>query len=403
MNTPSFIPYFVELWNITPITLPSFSQVYPVEEQKKREFLFNGYTEKFKTLQEDIRNGKTGIDQAKFFRAFSHFMKSVYNYSDEALSIILHPDMVASSRTFFSEARAFDPLLKSEELYQALRNVWIMNGLQLLLGKKAELTPSIFGYSLLYPYTDNILDDPSVSREEKVNFSKRFERRLHGEGVMALNHRENKINELVGKIELQYPRQQFPQVHDSLLAIHRAQTRSLQLIKGNGMLSGEDVLSICFEKGGASVLADGFLVESNLTEDVQKFLYGYGIWLQLLDDIQDISEDLSSGMKTLFSSGQASEERMQLANRTFHFGRSVMEDIKHCPSEICAPFGQVILQSIEMMQIQSIGIGDHYFSQAYCSELSKFSPLRFTFLKENRKKGNPGRFKLIARWMESNL
>jgi len=31
---------------------------------------------------------------------------------------------------------------------------------------------------MLYPYTDNYLDDPSVSREEKLGFSNRFGQRL---------------------------------------------------------------------------------------------------------------------------------------------------------------------------------------------------------------------------------
>jgi hypothetical protein len=33
---------------------------------------------------------------------------------------------------------------------------------------------------MLYPYTDNYLDDPEISRQAKASFNARFERRLAG-------------------------------------------------------------------------------------------------------------------------------------------------------------------------------------------------------------------------------
>jgi hypothetical protein len=68
---------------------------------------------------------------------------------------------------FINEAYEFDPSLTEEAVYQASRNVMIMNTFQMHLGIKVALTPSIFSYSLLYPYTDNYLDAADVDEDCK--------------------------------------------------------------------------------------------------------------------------------------------------------------------------------------------------------------------------------------------
>jgi hypothetical protein len=82
------------------------------------------------------------------------------------------------------------------------------------------------------------LDDPKVTREEKVSFSGRFGRRLEGDSVHPANAHEENIWRLIGLIEGQYPRSSYPQVHSSLLAIHRAQFDSLRLSR-SGAAAGE--------------------------------------------------------------------------------------------------------------------------------------------------------------------
>jgi hypothetical protein len=397
MNTSALIAGCQQTWNHCQSGFPLFTTSYSEDTRKEKEDFFSGYMKKFRKVREDVKKGKPRPEDSKFFRAFGRFMKVVYDFSDEGLSIVLHPDMIGVSKTFFSQAREFDPALKQEDLFQALRNVWIMNSLQLLLNLKVEITPSIIAYSLLYPYSDNILDDPAVSREEKIAFSRRFADRLAGTGEMAGNEREGKISRLVGMIEKQFPRESFPEVHESLMHIHRAQTRSMKLSDGGMNLPEEEVLSICFDKGGASVLADGFLVAGKLPAEVQRFFFGFGVWLQLADDIQDIPEDIKSGTQTLFS-GNKFRSRTDLTNRTFHFGRQIIEDIKYCNSDISTPFSKVILQSVELMIIQSVGINRRYFQQGYGDQMQEYSPIGFSFLKAARKNGNPGRFRMLTQW-----
>jgi hypothetical protein len=50
------------------------------------------------------------------------------------------------------DAGRSDPDLSVAGIIQAARNAWTACGLQPLLGVPLALTPSILGYSLLYPY-----------------------------------------------------------------------------------------------------------------------------------------------------------------------------------------------------------------------------------------------------------
>ena len=105
------------------------------------------------------------------------------------------------------------------DIIQACRNAWTACGLQPLLGERVGITPSILGYSLLYPYSDNYLDRDDISAEAKLRFSERFRDRLRGERLAARDYREAALWTLVRLIEEQYPRARYPQVFECLLAM----------------------------------------------------------------------------------------------------------------------------------------------------------------------------------------
>ena len=148
------------------------------------------------------------------------FFKETLGYSEEQLNVILSEEMVLSTYYFANAAKAFDPEMPFRDIFQACRNVWIMNGVQFLMGQGVELTPPMFAYSMLYPYTDNYLDDPDIDSYEKVEFCNRFENRLKGEEVFAINPQEEKIFRMVEIIEEHWDRDNYPKVYLSLLAIH---------------------------------------------------------------------------------------------------------------------------------------------------------------------------------------
>jgi len=205
-----------------------------------------------------------------------------------------------ASIAFTRQARAFDPDLPMDGLWQALRNVWIGNTLQLLLGRPVTVNPGLFAYSLLYPLTDNLLDDPGLDAGRKREFNARFGRRLAGLPVTPLGAREESVFRLVDSVEEEFPRRRFADVHASLQAIHAGQVLSL-VQQDDPEIPDARILAISCEKGGSSVLADLYLVTGHATPSLERFAFGYGVFLQLLDDLQDVATDANAGHQTLFT------------------------------------------------------------------------------------------------------
>jgi hypothetical protein len=206
----------------------------------------------------------------------------------------------AAILAFVREAHARHPELPLPSLWQALRNVLIGNSLQMLLDLPVRLGRGLFAYSMLYPLTDNLLDDPGVPASAKRLFNERFGRRLAGLPVGPTGAGDGAVFALVSCIEQEFPRRQFEDVYGSLLAIHGGQARSLEQ-QDDPRLSDDDVLAITCEKGGASVLADLYLVSGRPIPKEERFAFGYGVFLQLLDDLQDVLPDLEAGRQTLFT------------------------------------------------------------------------------------------------------
>lgn len=206
------------------------------------------------------------------------------------LNFFIEQGYLEVAQEFITRARKEDSELKSEEIFQAMRNVWIMNSLQIFWGLPLEMTPSVYAYSMLYPYTDNFLDNPQVNSEEKIKFNKRLSKVLNGENLTPANFIEEKVFSLVGQIESEYRRDRFPKVFDSLRLIQEAQIESIKQ-HTDEMLANDKILPISFFKGGTSVLADAFLVKENLNIKEMHFAFAYGSFLQLLDDLQDAVAD----------------------------------------------------------------------------------------------------------------
>ncbi|MBN2001661.1 hypothetical protein JW935_29235 [candidate division KSB1 bacterium] len=306
----------------------------------------------------------------KILRAFKQYLLQGLSFSEEQTGYLYQSGMVKHAARFALAAGEFDSGLKRQHIYQASRNVWSMYGLQSLLGKPVKLTPSIMAYSLLYPYTDNYLDDPEVSAEEKSRFNADFAKRLAGKNVAAKNDYEEIIYKLVSMIESEWDRPRYPRVYQSLLAINWAQQASLKLLKNP---TPGEISDIVFLKGGTSVLADGFLVAGDLTPDQMKFFYGYGVLLQLLDDVQDIGQDRAAGLKTLFSSNGNLELNI---NKSLHFAPEVMAYLS-CFLSAPPPLLSLIKSSALYLFVNAVGRSRQYIDRHYVSETETCSPVRF--------------------------
>ena len=396
----SYIKYFIKIWENSSKNMPVFDRVYTATEQQQREQNYEHFQQKIQALQsrKNARSMKRADPGKSFFPVFKAFLENVFDFRQEQLEIILSDQFKGVSKDFYYKARAFGPELSPENIYQGMRNVWIMNGIQLIMNLPVEITPSVFAYSMIYPYSDNLLDETSLSTKEKKEFSERFNHRLHGESVKPQTHAESQLFRLVGMFEKQFPRANFPGVYNSLYAIQTGQTNSLKLI-GSKNLSNYEIKSICFEKGGASVLADGYLVAGNLTPDQELALFGYGVYLQLLDDIQDVKEDSEAQTHTLFSC----TNRIHLdefVNQTINFGRTVMKELLCFDNQNTRQFLPLMNRSIETMIIESAGLNPIHYSEEWMNRLEMNSPLRFEFIRKKRSQSKSQRFTLFQKYFK---
>lgn len=396
----TYIDHFVNIWEKSPKGFPVFNRVYSETEQLERETYFEQIQLKMKSLQSPaaIKKLKSGNPEAKFFPVFRSFLQSIFDFEEEHLEIILSEQFRGVSKAFFYQARDFGPELTPENIYQGLRNVWIMNGLQLMMEIPVEITPSVFAYSMIYPYSDNFLDNPNITSTEKKEFSIRFNKRLHGESITPLNYTEKQLFELVSMFEDQYNRNDFPEVYQSLYAIQKGQTDSLKLSKTDGLTNNE-IRRVCFEKGGASVLADGYLVAGKLTKQEEQALFGYGIYLQLLDDIQDMKEDTDANTNTMCTSLRQ-KNLGEFVNQTVHFGRTTLEEMKCFKAPNVGVFLNLMNRSIETMAIEAAGINETGFTNEYLAEMERFSPLHFSFLRQKKSQSKSQRYALFQKYFE---
>ena len=253
------------------------------------------------------------------------------------LEALLQRGLPQSLVHFTKKARR-DQRISDDEIFQASRNVAVANILQLMLGQPCETTPALFAYSMLYPYTDNYLDNTAIPMETKLAFNALFGRRLAGEKVKPGNRHEKAIFDLIGIIEGEKGRASMPRTYESLSAIHKAQSKSLELA---AIKSPEEdhVLKVSIEKGGTSVLANGYLVgENELTPRQVRFMFGLGVFLQMVDDLQDLKDDRKSGNTTIFTLAADNKLALEsIANRAISFGTFVMTFLDAFPAPTPIP------------------------------------------------------------------
>ncbi len=324
------------------------------------------------------------------------FARASLGMDDPHVDLLLQGGFTPCAREFAERARRFDPAMPFEDIAQASRNVWTMNGLQTMLGLPLRVTPSAYGYSMLYPYTDNLLDDPAISEEEKARVNDRFGRRIAGENPAPENRHEQALWALFAEIESEHVRAETPRVYESLEVIHRAQARSVALMRRDEPPYGVDVLGISLEKGGASVLADGYLVAGDLTRPQASLFFGLGALLQLADDLQDVEEDARSGTLTVFSQTARKWPLDRLVSRLLHFRASMLAAFDPGDAPGAQQLGDLMRGASLQLVLGAVGAAPHLFTRGYVRRLEAFSPFRFGALLRQRRRLDRARVSFLG-------
>ncbi len=306
-----------------------------------------------------------------------------------------------ASKAFLNQFLAEDGKLSIENLGQAMRNFWIANLLQACFGKTIQNTEPLYGYSLLYPYSDNLMDSLTSDKSEKVAFCKRLTAKLHGNLQKGRTSDEIRIFELVDKIYAEYPIEDFPTVQMGLLAIHEAQLSSLDQQQSNLMPYEIDLLGKCFQKGGTSLLADGLLVDPNMTLEFQQFCYGFGAILQLCDDLQDTKTDFEAHHFTLFSQLKGHYSLDPLLIKMNGFLDHLMDRLRKLNPQSEFDLPLVISKNTRLLLFFAILDNERAFTRPFVKDVFKYLPIRPKSLKYLAKKlkNNSKQMKLFASFM----
>lgn len=387
-GVPALLTEFTSLWWDGDSSFPDLGRLVAPKEQRENERKLKRVVDQ---ALAEIKHPPTDpaerkASEQRLALAGREFVKATLGLEDTHLDVLQHGGFIECGREFGRLVHEFDATVSREDTFQASRNVWTMNGIQRMLGLSVRMTPSVFAYSLLYPYTDNALDRPDVSEEAKLRANDRFGRRLAGDDVPTKTVDEEKLFQLVEKIEAEYARATAPQVYESLYAIHAAQARSVRLMRRNEPPYGVDVLGIALDKGGASVLADGYLVARSLTPPQARLLFGLGALLQLGDDLQDVEDDRAKGLATIFSQTAKRWPLDRLTNRLFHFRAGVLEHLACLDAPEAAPLADLMRKATFHLVLDAAGSTPRLYSSAYIKALEAHSPFRFRELARQRRR-----------------
>lgn len=312
--------------------------------------------------------------------------KTFLNIENPEFEEVIITSFTNVAEVFIDSAKEFDENISMQDIAQAIRNVWIMNMIQVIANKEIEHTQSIFAYSMLYPYTDNYLDDTHISNEQKKEFNQRLEQRLKGENISSNNSNEKKIYSLISMIEQEYPRNKYPQVFDSILCIHSGQCRSLIQQNKSANPDKEKTLDISVEKGGTSVLADAYLVCGNLDAELSDLMFGFGFVLQLIDDLQDAKEDYANNHMTVFSQSMKKQKLDILTSKLINFTLNGLDFDSYQKSPYLDDIKKLIIDNTLILVFEAIWENRRCYTRKFIKQYKKFSPFDYRYINRKIKK-----------------
>ena len=229
------------------------------------------------------------------------------------------------TKQFVRKTRSFDPELSVEDIWQALRNYFIYAVIADLQGQKQECKETAFSYSLLYPYTDNYIDEKRHTRQQKEAYNNMIRDVLTGAEVTPKEDVEEKTCKLLHGLVDAYTGEKKKEIQGLLLWMLEAQNNSIRQQTGEQELTKEEILRISVYKGSLSVLIDYFFTTMELKEEEIRFYMKFGFLLQLADDLQDVKEDQKNGSGTLMVFGKKQGGLEETVNRLFHYVYTIFE------------------------------------------------------------------------------
>lgn len=375
-----------DTWNNSIVELSENIETYSKNSQKKSEKeldkLIDTLSTHLKKYPSDFVLRRMWVKKGEVFLQNTLEKDNIFKL--EKMDVEDRKKFLGITKQFIRDARKFDDDLPISDIMQAMRNVWISNALQLLFDKEVYYSKANFAYSMLYPYTDNYLDNTNINEIDKVLFNSWLEKRLLGEQIKPNNYHESKVSQMIDYIESVYPREKFKEVYESLLLIFKSQVKSLKQQDRKSNLCEEELLSISIEKGGSSVLVDGYLISGLMTKEEIEFCIGYGFLLQISDDLQDIKEDLKFNHETVMTETIKNGTLDKITNKLINFTIELIDGFKiNNKNESVIT---MIKNDCLMLILFSVVYNAEFFSKEYIKEIEKFIPYTISYSLEIKEK-----------------
>lgn len=375
-----------DTWNNSSVELSENIETYSKNSQKKSEKeldkLIDTLSTHLKKYPSDFVLRRMWVKKSEVFLQNTLEKDNIFKL--EKMDVEDRKKFLGITKQFIRDARKFDDDLPISDIMQAMRNVWISNALQLLFDKEVYYSKANFAYSMLYPYTDNYLDNTNINEIDKVLFNSWLEKRLLGEQIKPNNYHESKVSQMIDYIESVYPREKFKEVYESLLLIFKSQVKSLKQQDRKSNLCKEELLSISIEKGGSSVLVDGYLISGLMTKEEIEFCIGYGFLLQVSDDLQDIKEDLKFNHETVMTETIKNGTLDKITNKLINFTIELIDGFKiNNKNESVIT---MIKNDCLMLILFSVVYNADFFSKEYIKEIEKFIPYTISYSLEIKEK-----------------
>lgn len=281
---------------------------------------------------------------------------------------------------FIALCRSFSPELNIEGIGQAIRNYTVYAMFVELSRGTPGLNPAAFGYSMLYPFTDNYIDSSDHSDTEKKQYNQMIRETIAGREVEPLPGHQEKTIALLRMIAEKYPREKDGSILTLLQMMQEAQENSLRQQRRGEQLPAAERLDISLFKGGLSVLIDRCFVDRELSIEDMLFYFGFGFFLQLADDLQDIGPDFESGHQTLLNLEMNPEACGKTVNKLFWFVREITESYVSSNED----FKQFVLKNCYMLLCTSVIGSKEFFSHEYTERLQKYMPVSGQFWESSR-------------------
>lgn len=367
------------IWLNSSDTFPDYLTEIPTEQQHRNEVYADQVTDEFHKQTNSIP--KLPWKRRKWSKKIEAFLMKLL--SEEQI-IGIHNAMQPQELTAFYQelmefakhARSFAPELSFEELGQAIRNYIVYAMFKVINRTNTGYSSAGFGYSMLYPFTDNYIDTIANTLSDKQEYNQLIRDTIEGKEVQFKDNYHKKTHLLLKAIEEVYPREKDTGIYTLLLMMLEAQEESIGQQNRNKTLTLEQRMDISLFKGGVSVLFDRYLINKQLTEEDYLFYLGFGYFLQLADDLQDIGEDSRKGYQTIFTLNleQAYEERT--VNKLLNF----LHDIMEAYSAENNSFKDFVMQSSYLLIYSSVVGSREFFSEDYLLQIEKLLPITVPFL-----------------------